>query len=152
MNIEEKYIKEVKKELENLKKNLGNIKSWNEEIELIKSKINSYNENTLGFKNGGRTFDLNSIIEKDEAKINILKSQINHTEYKLKKVKIYMNSLNEEESKLIELKYLDKDIDTISFAALGAIMSCSKATAKRTYDNAIGKIVKYKYETELKQT
>lgn len=152
MNIEEKYIKEVKKELENLKKNLCNIKSWNEEIELIKSKINSYNENTLGFKSGGRTFDLNSIIEKDEAKINILKSQINHTEYKLKKVKIYMNSLNEEESKLIELKYLDKDIDTISFAALGAIMSCSKATAKRTYDNAIGKIVKYKYETELKQT
>lgn len=156
----EKYMNKTKKWLEKLKEDLGEIEGWKAEIELTKEKINSYKENMLGFKTGGKTFDLNSILESDQATISWLESKILTAEFNLKEVKAYLKSkkLSDDEKKCIELKYIDEDlteIKKISFRAIGGIMNCSGSNAWKFHESAIEKISKCKYkieiETELKQ-
>lgn len=132
----------VKQELKSIRKNLSMLKSWEKEIEVIENKLNAYNANELGFKSG-KTFDLSDIVANDKARIEILNSKIVHTNFKISRMKkvMVLTDLDYDENKVIELKYLDEDIRTISFEAIGGILNCSKVSIKRLHDRAIKKIV-----------
>lgn len=154
MEYNEIDINYVKQELKTIRKNLSMLKSWEKEIEVIEKKLNAYNANELGFKSG-KTFDLSDIVANDKARIEILNSKIVHTNFKISRMKKVMalTELDYDENKVIELKYLDEDIRTISFEAIGGILKCSKGNIKRLHDNAIKKISKEMHkEINKKQT
>ena len=152
----EKYMNKTKEWLKKIKEDLGEIEGWQAEIELIKEKINSYKDNMLGFKSGGKTFDLNSILESDQATISLLESKILIANLNLKEAKAYLKSkkLSDDEKKCIELKYIDGDlteIKEISFKAIGGIMNCSESSAWRLHESAIEKISNSKYKIDFER-
>ncbi|GAA0103261.1 hypothetical protein UT300012_39780 [Paraclostridium bifermentans] len=149
MSINNVTINNVESELKTIKKNILKLKAWEKEIEVIESKLNSYIENKLGFKSQG-SFDLSKIIENDQARMNILKSNIEYTVYSIEKIKSCMICLESEEKKVIELKYLDSDMKSISLRAIGGILNCSKDAVNKLLKSAIAKIVEYKNETNIK--
>ncbi|MGL5751074.1 MAG: hypothetical protein ACRCXT_11140 [Paraclostridium sp.] len=143
------FAKELETELINIKRNLRYMDAWQTEIEVIESKINAYKGDNLGFKSGGKTFDLNSIIESEESRLEYLKSKIDYTEYKITKIEAYMQILEKEEREIIYTKYLDKEIKKISFEALGAIIKSSGSTASRIHREAIQKMAEYKNDASM---
>lgn len=144
MKFKEKTREEVEKELQSIKNSLLKIKFWEKEIKVIESNINAYSDTSMGFKSS-KSFDLASIIENNQARLELLKSKIEYTNYKVSKFTALMNDsleLYPEEIELIHTKYLDRSIKSISFRALGGILNCSKTAAKRLHDSAIKKITK----------
>lgn len=136
----------IKSELDNIRKSLKNIKVWEKELKLIKDKVNAFNNvniDNIGFKSGGKTFTLDDLLERDEARINVLESNILYARYKLSDLDIYINKLDEDEKNIITEKYLENlNLKSVSFDFIAKKTNFSKSTVKRIYDRSIEKLAK----------
>lgn len=137
-------------ELDAIRDTYKNIKVWEKELKLIKDKVNAYGCNSMsdiGFKSGGKTFTLDDLLEKDEARINILESNIFYAKYKLQDLDIYISKLDEDEEMIIKEKYIENlNLKTVSYDYIAKKTNYSKTTVKRIYDRAIEKLAKEAWE------
>ncbi|MBU5290006.1 hypothetical protein AALJ34_16975 [Paraclostridium bifermentans] len=136
----------VKTELTEIRNTLISIKDWEKELKLIENKVNAFtdiNYENLGFKSGGKTFTLDDLLEKDEARINVLKSNIFYAKYKLNDLEIYLSPLDEDERMIIKEKYIENlKLKSPSFEFIAQRTQFSKTSVKRIYDRAIAKLAK----------
>ena len=143
----EEYIKKIEDELEKLRRNIYNLKSWKIEKEVLEEKLSAYGYTSYVGGGSSKTFTLDDIVDKDITRLNVLESNIDYTEYKLKKYEVYLNILDDLEEKIIKERYLKPNKKAISYDILGKKLKCSHTTAKRWHDSAIEKIVNYKYQS-----
>lgn len=144
---EKNYIEEVEKDLENLRENLYKMKGWKIERVVLEKKLSAYGYTTYGIIKSHKTFTIDDLIDKDITRLNTIISNIDYTEYKLKKYETYLNILDDLEIKTITERYLKATKKTVSYEKLGNKLNCSATTAKRWHDSAISKIVDYKYKS-----
>lgn len=146
MSSENDNIKEVKKDLERLRKNLRKIDAWNIEIAVLKEKMNAYKSGGFGLGSQCmQTVTIDDILARDETRLNTLESNIDYTKYKLKQYEPALQDLNPNEYKVISKRYLDTRCKNNSYEDIAKNMKFSKSHIKRLHDSAIKKIVDYKY-------
>ena len=146
MSIEEEYIEEVKRDLENLEKNLNQMDAWKKEIEVLEEKINAYKNGGLGLGiQTNSTITIDDIVDRDETVLNELKSKVDHTNYKLKEYKACLEYLSDNEYEVINRRYLIAEYKNNSYENIAKDMKFSKSHIGRLHDSAIKKIVDYKY-------
>lgn len=138
-------------ELDAIRDAFKDIKAWEKELKLVQDKVNAFGcrciDNNMGFKSGGKTFTLDDLLAKDEARINVLESNILYAKYKLKDLDIYLSKLDEDEELIIKEKYIENlNLKTVSFDYIAKKTNYSKSTVKRIYDRAIDKLTKEAWE------
>lgn len=143
----EEYIKKIEKELEMLRRNIYNLKSWKIEKEVLEKKLSAYGYASYTCGGSPKTFTLDDIVDKDITRLNTLDSNIDYTEYKIKEYYVYLNILDDLEVEIIKERYLKPNKKAISYDILGKKLKCSHTTAKRWHDSAIEKIANYKHQS-----
>lgn len=140
----------ILEELDAIRDTYKNIKAWEKELKLLKDKVNAYGCNCMseiGFKSGGKTFTLDDLLAKDEARINVLESDIFYAKYKLQDLDVYLSKLDKDEELIIKEKYIGNlNLKTVSYDYIAKKTNYSKSTVKRIYDRAIKKLIKEAWE------
>lgn len=148
MSIKEEYIEEVKRDLENLEKNLNQMDAWKKEIEVLEEKINAYKNGGFGLGiQSNVTITIDDIVDKDETRLNTVKSNIEHTIYKLKEYKACLECLSDNEYGVINKRYLVAEYKNKSYDGIAKDMKFSKTHISRLHDSAIKKIADYKHRS-----
>ncbi|UWD54974.1 MAG: Protein of unknown function (DUF722) [Bacteriophage sp.] len=147
MSIKEEYIERVKYDLKTIRKNLIKMNAWEIEIGVLEEKINAYKNGglALGIQSSS-TITIDDIVDRDETRLNTLRSNIEHTKYKLKEYEACLECLNDNEYAVINNKYLKNVNKSNSDEQIAEKLNCSHTTIRRWRNSAILKIAKYKHE------
>ena len=89
---------------------------------------------------------IDDIVDRDETRLNTLRSNIEHTKYRLKEYEACLECLNDNEYAVINNKYLKNVHKSNSDEQIAERLNCSHTTIGRWHNSAILKIAKYKYE------
>lgn len=141
----EEYIKKIEKELEKLRRNIYNMKSWQIEKKVLEEKLSAYGYTSYIGGGSHKTFTLDDIVDKDITRLNTLESNIDYTEYKLKEYEAAILILNNDEKEVIIKRYLYKGNNRKSYREIADDLKCSHTTIQRWHDSALEKIYNHKY-------
>lgn len=147
--VNEEYINFIKEELEEIKKAISDIKFCTREIQAIDDKEDLYKSmdiSKMGYSTGGSTWTLDNILMSDEARKNILESNIIEAEGKIRSMRRYMTMLNDDNKKVIELRYFVENKKNLSFDKIRAVMYYSKDKVLELHKEAIKDLAYYKYQ------
>lgn len=147
MSIKEEYINVVKHDLKTLRKNLRDMDGWKIEIGVLEEKINAYKKGGLGLGiQSNSTITIDDIVDRDETRLNTLKSNIDHTNYKLREYESYLKCLNNKELFVIKKKYFENLLEEkISDEKIAREINYTGRVIGKWRNSAIRKIAEYKY-------
>ena len=141
MSIKKEYIERVKHDLKTIRNNLIKMNAWEIEIGVLEEKINAYRNGGLALGvQSSSTITIDDIVDRDETRLNTLKSNIEHTKYKLKEYEAYLECLNDNEYAVINNKYLKNVNKSNSDEQIAEKLNCSHTTIRRWRNSAILKI------------
>lgn len=146
--VDDTYIKFIQEELNDIKDNLKNIKSWKKEYQAINDKEEVYQGidiSKMGYKTSS-TWTLDNILIGDEARKNILESNIIKAQADIRSIERYINMLDDEQKELIESRYFVTTKKNLSFENIRKNMYCSKQKVLDLHEEAINELAYYKYQ------
>lgn len=144
MSSKEDDVERVKYELKELRINLNEMDAWKIEIGVLEEKINAYRNGGFGYGiQWNSTITIDDLVDRDETRLNTLKSNVDYTNYKLKEYKAVILCLNDNEYEVINRRYLEIRCNH-SYEGIAKDMKFSKSHIKRLHDSAIKKMAKYR--------
>ncbi|WP_373599439.1 hypothetical protein [Paraclostridium bifermentans] len=117
------------------------------EIKLLKNRQKVENDldlRELQIKSSPGTWDIGDLIVTCDTKILMKEVEINKIDDDIEIYNLYLNNLEDIETKIIDLRYFSKK-KRRTFIAIAENIKFSKSTVKDKHDEAIEKLAFYKY-------